>query len=775
MPYGHRLTDWIYKIISEVGAGYSVRVVPGCHDAAPGKILRDEVRSEIDRAFMVIAEASSLSWFVAFELFYALDRKLCYVMLCRDGVPGLTLDRSVRNVIPEQVVRKYRAPLPGDNEDQNIRKIVHRIFRTAQEDATSWASDTSGEFLKGQRLPSRWIGPNIRLRDQSPDAVYKADVNDVLFERWLTTRQVGQRIAIIAPPGLGKTALLTKFANYLRYLRPPEGLWAPIGLFLRTADMPETVDSWNIRTAIEELIWKHERRNYPERNRNSQTNYPYPGLFEAYKKAGLVYLLFDGLDEFASRRRGLSRLMAALSNLSGEGFNLVVTCRKNLWKIANENAGDFQVVEILDFSEDQVELLLDDIVLPDDAYSEGTLKKWILNPLIVRFIIDIHNELGQASDTSKSLELARALKSRSSLYDAWARHTARQEANRLGIDSGNLQSCFRAMALLLLKRRRLSERLMSAKNVLGTICGKLTSMQLSSLSVFDIVESLEGGSRIKFSHESIYEFFAASALKDDFKKILQKELLPVQFGELELAKVELDYLQSSSYGFFSEMLGSELLRRLPEVLDYSELASMPWKLARNLVEFFGLLYDGAQKAGVNEGDVVHLLLTLIEDKNSQLNGRIRYNAARALERIHPQAPRPYFEYVSDSGERSWGSVSDKARARDGSPFVMRGTGRTEPKAGRHWAFAGNDHAKPHDDALQRHVSRSLAAVLESLLSEGRELSPLRINCSNAWIRWYWSGHHGLKAKLLRQAEAVDLEAETLENLSKWVADPEFGS
>jgi hypothetical protein len=140
-----------------------------------------------------------------------------------------------------------------------------------------------------------------------------------------------------------------------------------------------------------------------------------------------------------------------------------------------------------------------------------------------------------------------------------------------------------------------------------------------------------------------------------------------------------------------------------------------------------------------------IALSLIEIAESQtLVPRVRYNALRALERIHPGAPRPYYRHASDWGESDYDElVKIASQPKEVRPWVMRGYGKKEPAAGTHWAWAPNKRDNPDAD-LQAEISDRLGVLLENVirppisgaLAEGGGIEGAAINASHAWIRWF---------------------------------------
>ncbi|MEM7395375.1 MAG: hypothetical protein AAF492_23835, partial [Verrucomicrobiota bacterium] len=264
-----------------------------------------------------------------------------------------------------------------------------------------------------------------------------------------------------------------------------------------------------------------------------------------------------------------------------------------------------------------------------------------------------------------------------------------------------------------------------------------------------VLVPIEGAFKTDFFHESIYEFFAVRRLAEDFEAVSSPETFAVDhLKSLQLAKVELDYLQSSAYGFLVELLGDSCSGRLADFLGRTDLESLDWKLLRNLVEYIGMSYQG----GPDEVIIIRLLEQIM--KHEGLVARVRYNAARALERIHPQAPRPYFDFVSDWGGRDWRNEWESIRQLDRHPQVMRGYKKEQSEARTHSGFLPNSTHRMSEEltSMQRTVSRSIHTLLKPLLETPTpDRFPLRINFSWAWIRWFHPDHEPERLELEKLA------------------------
>jgi hypothetical protein len=197
------------------------------------------------------------------------------------------------------------------------------------------------------------------------------------------------------------------------------------------------------------------------------------------------------------------------------------------------------------------------------------------------------------------------------------------------------------------------------------------------------------------------------------------------------------------------------------------------------------------------GATVAWLLALM--RMNELDTVIRYNAARALERIHPWAPKPYFDYMSDWNDKDWSKERTQADAEKLRPWAVRGyrvkerykdEDRKQVKeeiVGRRpgqFPYLAVLRDKPPDSELQARVSSALGGLLIQVLEQlpslargkhgtWRPVDLLLINYSHAWVRWYHSEHSALIDEVRRLAKKNGATKETIENLCIWVGHEGF--
>ena len=192
------------------------------------------------------------------------------------------------------------------------------------------------------------------------------------------------------------------------------------------------------------------------------------------------------------------------------------------------------------------------------------------------------------------------------------------------------------------------------------------------------------------------------------------------------------------------------------------------QLARNLVEYVGMVYRGGEDCS----DVANWLLDLI--RSEDLHGDVRYNAARALERCHPYAPKPYFDYMSDWGDQDWEYLRRQTNKNAIRPYAIHAfrvrKGRVAPRRPGNWPPIQICPNGLKDASLQKHVSLELGKIILSLLDEPKENDWLLINCTFAWVRWYDEAQRRELEEARERAKGKGASNEVVENLKTWVGD-----
>lgn len=626
------------------------------------------------------------------------------------------------------------------------------------------------------RLPRQPIDPRVVLLGQERQMDPKE-----LFQIWTAAPVpgIGRKIAIVAPPATGKTVLLSRFAEWLLDQFQPEGIPTPRHLRLFPIILFLTADNLSETVSRESPLWEQVER-WAQGPIAGYHEVETRGVLDPWLEKGAVYLLFDGLDEFGARRRGeLEDLLWHLSELVSEkGITVLLTCREVFWnqQVRASDKASWEEIGILPFTPEEIERIVPRPGLGRFAYdTDGKPKRGVLNRQLVSFVL----ALKRGGQSPESFE------SRYQLFSNWAMYTAVTCGKRFASDvpAEEWLVLFKNTALNLLRHRLLSVPLPGLQG------GR--SIPYHQIAATGILTPSADGRDVKFYHESINEFFVSWVLVENFWKVLDSAISLDTLSELPLAHVDLDFLQTSLHGFLHEVLGSDYVRNMIKAVERSSFMTgedRTTNLMRNLVEYVGITFEGGYDTNV----VVDWLLGLM--RRSELSPVIRYNAARALERIHPRAPKPYFDYMSDWGDRDWRKERNEARGEKLCPWAIRGYYKkkgtdkegkeSEEIVGRRpgkWPALFVLRTAPVDPNLQAHVSKELARMLVDLLERlpsfpppepkagpWRHIDWLLINYSHTWVRWYCADHRDLLKTVRDLAKVNGAGKETIENLFQWV-------
>jgi hypothetical protein len=752
LEYGRPELEQVYDIARAVGGELGLTVSRGLGQLEPTSTVRSQVRNAISEAVACIADVSGFNWWVAFEVFYALERKDCIILEQeRPGADGESRFSSVYD-IPRII---YRLGEPADRDKLKARLRI--IFSGRLAKAADWSARITASSLNRETaaLPEILFNQSIRASKRGkgarPSKSMPVITGSRLFESWLPLPSGKVRqIAVIAPSGAGKSVLLARFGRWLHRMQSSGPTTyndlLPIALFFRAVSLPEDLD-----------LWAFIQREV--RSREQETRGKSAALLRPFFAARRVYVLVDGLDEYFVDRRGAnSRLMARLQKLADSGINVIVSCRQNLWlqEISDTDSYELVQIERLDAKQVKEHFIKAGIHLPPDALDdEGNPKEFILSPLIVSMLLGMRRNHGRVLSFG----------SRTDLYEGWAKSVCIQEAPRYKVSAETLLEFLERCAIARLHKRS-SFLPVDALRALMPPALLEQSVSVIELSVFGVLSKDSSISEVNFFHESVYEFFIARALVNEFRRALRPTGSTDEASTLTLATVELDYPQSAIYGFLSEKLGTSYLLKLVAHLE-KHWGEINAKVLRNLIEYVGMTYSG-------DASALALLLLDLAERHSSVE--VRFNALRALERVHPGAPRPYFMHVSDWGAKDYVKLDAIARLQELRPWVMRGHGKKMAAAGRQWSWVPNDPTV-RDTELQRPVSARLGRLLQNSLLSTSDLG-VRVNCSHSWIRWFHEDDRGVLEAVMTEVERRSLDSipsegatvsrPTLDNLRDWV-------
>lgn len=608
--------------------------------------------------------------------------------------------------------------------------------------------------------------------------------DDELFPTFFLGSEFRGAVSITGLPGSGKSVLLSRYARWLvrRHPTRPGSHLPPLPVLLRPQDLQTISQRLDPRRLTADTLWFEICTLVDQLMPKALLSLTSIG--HALRAAGRLHLLIDGLDEFGSRNReSMLGLLIALSDLAKSGLPVVIACRTNFWnEQVDGHLRTARRISIRPLGADETRRLLAEIPLGTARdQATGDVAEWLRSPLLVRFLRQLRADPGR---------LVAAVTSRTNVYQTWAEWVD-QEAAKRGIHDDFKTLC-EDVALDFVTQRRFE---LSTDVVLdrlnqksGAERGLTTLAQLDALEVFDrsatstdtdtenpaalaVTSRQDGGNLrvahprnpLRFQHETILEFFAIEALSGDFNNALRADSRDSP-DRLRLSRVMLDHFQSSVYGFLDELLEPKGYRHaLVTWLQTASLADVPELLARNLLEYLGLTVRVQDAPEVSRA----LCRVVCDAATSPL---LRYTAARALERAHPAAPHPYYEYVSDWGMTDFSVFSSRQVTElDDGPWVMRGWRSQTPTCRRYLTFGPNSPLVDVDGRLQAEICEQIFDTLDALVAHPQqELFPVRVNASLALVRWFHEDSYGRWLDTCTQARRSEVEPETLENLEKWV-------
>jgi hypothetical protein len=335
-----------------------------------------------------------------------------------------------------------------------------------------------------------------------------------------------RRLMVKGAPGSGKSMLLKYLAlsyakgRMLNLLDRP----MPILLELNTLNDP----SLNVEKLEQELVKVCDRNHFPKADR-----FITRGL-----KDGRLMLLFDGLDEVSSSVR--PHVIRCLKELLGKYQNCraIITCRTAIYNNEFADITD-QTLEVEEFSDRQIRQFLQvwKTEMPADKSVEGlintlqdrpTIMALARNPLLLTIIAYLY------SDTSFILPHSRAefyAKATGILLEL--RDQERNIPNQYsGIHKRRLLQHLAFYSQSNANRQQQDRRSLTHEVILEQTKKVLPSLNIDQKEAAPIIDEIvqrsglllriDGGERYQFSHLTLQEYFAASALVDKQDELIQQ-------------------------------------------------------------------------------------------------------------------------------------------------------------------------------------------------------------------------------------------------------------
>jgi len=330
-----------------------------------------------------------------------------------------------------------------------------------------------------------------------------------------------RKLMVTGPPGSGKSMLLKHIA--LRYadglLDLPE---QPIAILLEMHRLSDPEKSLK-----QHLVEALERDDFPHAEK-----FVTQGL-----KRGRLMLLLDGLDEVNSdeRPRVVREIRDLLDYMDEHRCRVIITCRTAIYEGQFSDRVE-QTLEVVEFSDRQIRQFLQPWVrdMPENKSIEQLMKTLhdrprimalARNPLLLTIIAYLY------TDTPFVLPHSRAefyQKATDILLDVWHRehnlYSARDKRSLLQ----HLALYFQDNA----NRQRQDRRSVDYRQVLPETAKVLPDLNLNPEDVQPVLKEIversglfleiDGGDRYQFSHLTLQEFFAATALRGNGEELLDR-------------------------------------------------------------------------------------------------------------------------------------------------------------------------------------------------------------------------------------------------------------
>lgn len=568
---------------------------------------------------------------------------------------------------------------------------------------------------------------------------------DTSIEDWVYRHSRKKPLMIISPPGAGKSLAVTR----LKLAIAESKSFPSLILFMNLGIMDEC--------KFRRWPWDMFRRHLSERIGLKPKKKQCLDALKRHVKDASVCLFLDGLDEYAVRHLDhVEALVHRCVAVAAKGVRVTLTCRSWVWnhQVRRFAEDGFDVLEIHEFDQSQAWQILGKKRdrLPSDAFEDPekrtTLQKWMLNPQLLSFVRDSKFDFESKTDVFRN----------------WARRIVETEKARASgrkLEEHKIFDFFGDLAVLATRARTnelKAEYWQTPRHEKRPyLCPEKQYLTPEEAFAFSLLVHRGSSESARFSHALVWEYFIAARLANDFNDVV-REGGARDFFKLDLSTTALDFVPSSVYGFLAQTMGVNYEEKLLAFLNkpVEVLAKLPADLLRNLIEYLGKTSRGENTMAVEN------LLKLIE--SSCLNALVRYNAARALERVHPGAPRPYFDFASDWGGEDWKNEGEwRFDEERWKPWAIRGAYLETRQPGRSPRMDIDfSKARKCDPNLQRKVCRHLMRVLET--SKERDL---RINCSHALVRWYDFRDRRMDQRLDKLIKGIR-QNETRENLDTWV-------
>jgi len=544
---------------------------------------------------------------------------------------------------------------------------------------------------------------------------------DAYIEIWLKDTKHNQ-VAILGDYGTGKTSLCLNltYKLALRYKEHSQTNRIPIFIPLKDHKLIPDINKLIIELFKNSLDFKL-LKNFLNTEEDALLT------LQEMLKTGKFLLILDGLDEMSERVQYsvTQKNLEKISELAKTECKIILTCRTHFFKTQLDiiktlspvsdiplkdmidTKLDFEVIYIEPLNQTQIEHFLDKRLKSKGKLKEhlnhikniynlrDLAKRPILLEMIIRTIPFLQKEMSQNIEITAT-----------ELYKTFTEIWIQRDRNRYSDNPERKKKFMEKLAMdMLLEGGKESIHYSELQETIKLYFFKDLAVTREELEHFEneirtcsfLICDKKGN--YKFAHKSFQEFFLAQMLANE---LVEKK--PELFKKFIYLPVEI-------YGFINEMFSDSKNH-------YSLLVNWLNKNYFPVASFIGQM-------GLKE--FIPELCRILSDE--QYCEETRYNAARALERLHNSSYQPYFKFILN-----WKEHDDLSNYYKFNSIAIRGNKRKKPEPGFSPATYILKSYEDHPDDQWMKISQ--------ILIESMDNSPLfvRINSAHALIRWLHLNH-----------------------------------
>lgn len=604
--------------------------------------------------------------------------------------------------------KEFQALSSGNQLILELRQVLQTDFLTRLNQVRE-AQAQSGPHEDG----SGWFVPSLGRCNLGDRYIPRREVSQRVAD-WLVTGRTPY-LFLVGPSGIGKTNFLLDFMyrahSEQRALKQHALLMLPLGSYDPQHSFLQNVQTFversgRLRVSIDQAVLRNLIQD------------------------GRLVLILDGLDEFARQQGEIAceRLFAAL-NAEIKPPHVIVSCRDHILRRLRGGS----LLKDLTIEEVPISPLARQEVLEalERRMGRGSvpiraanrhpgLVNFAQNPLLFEMMCEMSDRSWRRLIETQSM---------GKVYDLWF-----EEAVEAGGGSENIMQAEeienarlkvgRVARTMLETRSDLISRAQLDTQDLPPCCLRRPGQPFGML----IQETPEEWG---FVHDSLRDFALAKSVATE---------LSSRKYEILKSTSHLDYVGAEMSRFLRDLLGTDpagFAQHVDDALAFKtntpeERNSIVW----NCFEAVGMIAT-ANVAGsfIDKALDVLALPQPTGGQHHALSGQAQFNVMRCLERLHPSAPKPYYEYVIS---RAWGPEPEW---RQFGAWAVRGFQRATRQVGAHPPMTYQWERNDGTAHRQEDASHCLLDLLEHTLNLAVDVRDfVAINSTFALIRWLHPRH-----------------------------------